>query len=586
MSEASETAPSLYESLRLLGEREDLGIFGSDAFALFAIETRFAIPDILGVATDILTEGDKDKKCDLLYVGREARTGVICQSYWAKGDKPNPPTNKAADLHTAASWVLNPVDTSSMGRQLLAARDELLDALANNDLDDLELWYVHNLSPFGDAGLELEQAATAAKSILATLGYGDINVRGLQVTPDKVDEWLRSSDGRVVIHDRITVPCAQWVPETGDGWKGVYTTVSAAWLRGLYTKYASERLFAGNIRGDMKPRRSQGDINNGIQRTITDNPGRLWAYNNGITALVEKLDTSGTELVIRGISIVNGAQTTGSIGRLSESSTKNPAARVLIRFVESADPAVVRDISTFNNTQNEILPSDFRSSDPTQARLVREFENTGIAVYWGPRRGGSGRGARRPSDLLDSDLVAQALAAFHGFPDTAYHAKNQIWRDNAIYDRFFSDKTTAAHVVFCVGLVHGVREYKMELRWLESRTGLQNKIHEFFSNRGSEFLMTFAIAGCIEEILSKAIVDKWKLSFGDTVSLEVAEEYWLPVVKALANYVDQLMPAARSGNLRDRKRVDSAASDFQSRVATGRVGVTALDAFVPFVMTG
>ncbi len=473
-----------------------------------------------------------------------------------------------------------------MGPQLLAARDELLDALANNELDDLELWYVHNLSPFGDADVELEQAATAAKSILSTLGHADVNVRGVQVTPLKVDEWLRSNDGRVVIHDKMIVPCAQWISEEGDGWKGVYTTVSAAWLRGLYTKYTSERLFAGNIRGDMKPRRSQGDINNGIQRTITDKPGRLWAYNNGITALVERLDTSGDELIIRGISIVNGAQTTGSIGRLNESSTKNPAARVLIRFVESADPAVVRDISTFNNTQNEILPSDFRSSDPTQARLVREFDDTGIAVYWGPRRGGSSRGARRPSDLLDADLVAQALAAFHGFPDTAYHAKNQIWRDNAIYDRFFSDKTTAAHVVFCVGLIRAVREYKMELRLLEVRTGLQNKIHEFFSNRGSDFLMTFAIAACIEEILGKAIVDKWKLSFGDTVSLEVAEEYWLPVVKAVTNYVDQLMPAARSGNLRDRKRVDTAASDFQSRVATGREGVTALDAFVPLVVTG
>lgn len=105
----------------------------------------------------------------------------------------------------------------------------------------------------------------------------------------------------------------------------------------------------------------------------------------------------------------------------------------------------------------------------------------------------------------------------------------------------------------------------------------------FFSNRGSDFLLTFAIAACIEEILGKAVVDKWKLEFGDTVSLEAGTEYWLPVVRALSNYVAQLIPAARSGNLRDRKQVDAAASDFQIRIATGREGVTALDAFIPLI---
>lgn len=575
-----------YESLALLAERDDLSVFGSHAFPLLALESRFGLSDIVGLAPSVLTDGDHDKKCDLLYVGRESRTAVICQSYRSEAVKDNPPLNKASDLHTAVSWVLAPSSPESIGPELAAAREELMDALTNGDIDDLEVWYCHNLAPSMAVERELDQVAMAAKSILANqLSLSEVNARGVEVTPSRVDEWLRRNDGRVVIHDTIIVPAENWLAEEGEGWKGVYTSVSAAWLHELYLKYQSERLFAGNIRGDMKPRRSAGDINNGIQTTVRERGRQLWAYNNGITALVGKISVQDGKLQVRGISIVNGAQTTGSIGRLDASKTDLSRPRVLIRFVESADPDVVRDISTYNNTQNEILPSDFRSSDPVQARLVAEFAASRSVEYWGPRRGGSGKGARRPPGLLDADLVAQALAAFHGAPDTAYHAKNQIWKDNVIYSRFFSERTTAEHVVLAVGLVKAIRRHKLELRSLPARTMMQEKTFDFFSHRGSDFLFAAAIARCIEEILARPVVDRWNLSFGSTVSLQTAEEYWLPVVKSLANYVDQLLPAARSGDLRDANKVEAACANFQSRVATGRDGVVSLDQFSPLVVS-
>ncbi len=393
------------ECLALLADRDDLSLFGQHAFALLALESRFGLTDIVGLASSVLTDGDGDKKCDLLYVGRESRTAVICQSYWAGAVKDNPPINKASDLHTAASWVLAPLDPNSIGAELAAAREELLDALGNGEVDDLELWYCHNLTPGKPAQQEVDQAAIAAKSILSNqLALSEINVRGVEVTPARVDEWLRKNDGRVVIHDTLVVPTGSWLSEEGEGWKGVYTSVSASWLHALYVKYSSERLFAGNIRGDMKPRRSAGDINNGIQTTVRERGRQLWAYNNGITALVEKIVVKDEKLHVRGISIVNGAQTTGSIGRLDGSRTDLVNPRVLIRFVESSDPEVVRDISTYNNTQNEILPSDFRSSDPVQARLVAEFEESQSVVYWGPRRGGAGKGARRNTVYLVPNL--------------------------------------------------------------------------------------------------------------------------------------------------------------------------------------
>ena len=512
---------------------------------------------------------------------------MICQAYWATTKKAAPPDNKAADLHTAVSWILNPTDEDALGAELTAAREELIDALANGEIDDLKLWYCHNLPSSKRVLTELKQAAEAAKSVLTTAhDCPDVNVRGVEANPAAVDEWLRRNESRVIIHDLIKVPAEAWLSEAGDGWKGVYTSVSASWLRSLYVKYTGDKLFAGNVRGDMKPRRSKNDINNGIQRTATDRPERFWAYNNGVTALVEKIQVKAGKLHVRGITIVNGAQTTGSLGRLESPGDGLDKCKILIRFVEASDLGVVRDISTFNNTQNAYLPSDFRSSDPVQERLVNEFKANKSAIYWGPRRGGAEQGARKPKGLLDADLSAQSLAAFHGEPDTAYHDKKAIWLDNLTYGRIFSDKTTAPHVIFCVGLTKAIRTYKLGLRAMQSRTSMQEKVFEYLAHRGSDFLFVAAVGKSIEEVLGVAVTDSWGLSFGRPVSIEVATANWEPVVRSIASFADLLQPAARSGDLRDKAKVERATSDFHSRVAASREGIGALDVFANLVERG
>ena len=59
--------------------------------------------------------------------------------------------------------------------------------------------------------------------------------------------------------------------------------------------------------------------------------------------------------------------------------------------------------------------------------------------------------------------------------------KNQIWKDNATYSQFFSDKTTAVHCVFAVSLLRAVRSLKIAIRAIQNKTGSQTKIEEFFA---------------------------------------------------------------------------------------------------------
>ena len=85
--------------------------------------------------------------------------------------------------------------------------------------------------------------------------------------------------------------------------------------------------------------------------TIDRQPNNFWTYNNGVTALVNNYsvteDEDGEEqhLSISGITIINGAQTTGAIS--SVDALKD--AWVPIRFIVCSDTDIIDDIINNNN---------------------------------------------------------------------------------------------------------------------------------------------------------------------------------------------------------------------------------------------
>jgi hypothetical protein len=96
---------SVFEALE---GREDLAEYGDNAIALLGLELRFGVDDLRTVADESLTDDTKDRKCDLLFVDRESDMAVVAQAYTADDpDKPEPPSNKAADLNTALTWILD-----------------------------------------------------------------------------------------------------------------------------------------------------------------------------------------------------------------------------------------------------------------------------------------------------------------------------------------------------------------------------------------------------------------------------------------------------------------------------------------------
>jgi AIPR protein len=153
------------------------------------------------------------------------------------------------------------------------------------------------------------------------------------------------------------------------------TVVPGETLADIYIQHGS-RLLEGNVRTFLGRR---GNINKGIASTLAKEPGRFFAYNNGIAATASAVSTvpgPGRTLVMTGathLQIVNGAQTTASLAALRREG-KLPDLSVFVPMKLSVvNPDVAAEliprISRFANSQNSVRASDFFANHEFHRRM-------------------------------------------------------------------------------------------------------------------------------------------------------------------------------------------------------------------------
>lgn len=559
-----------------LQERVDLDQYGSNKRLLFALQLTFDVEDISTVAATGLTDSSNDKACDLLYIDRDAGRVVLAQGYEAQNTAQlQAPAGKAASLHQAVNWLFSKTQPVGVPDALLGAWRELHDALEDDAIGDVEIWYVHNLPESKQVGQEINVASEAAFSLLRQ-GYpnNEITVSATELGRQTLARRYESSQTPILVSDtfRIKVPGA--FEERGAKWRALCTSVPIGWLHERYEQHGAV-LFSPNVRDYLGSRRSQSNINNGIQETVRSEPANLWAYNNGITALVHSFELVDSDILeITGLGIVNGAQTTGAIGSVPAGEI-GEESHVLTRFIRCDDPETVRNIVRFNNRQNPTQASDFRSNDRVQRRLVQDFQNLGVVGYSGGRRGGAEDVIRRPGEnQLSAEAAAQALAAFHGESGVAYHEKSKIWEQDSIYSRVFPERVTAEHILFVTSLMRAVEMEKTKISRVDAgeRTQDQTELFDWLSLRGSIVLAVEAIGTTNETLLGAAVSDTYALRFRRNLSMPKAMQAWEPVVESLLAFApDQLRdPLVTSSPLRNRTAVIKALNNFRSQVVAAR----------------
>lgn len=145
-------------------------------------------------------------------------------------------------------------------------------------------------------------------------------------------------------------------------------------LAEIYDRWGT-RLLEQNVRVFLQGR---AGVNKEIKKTIEQRPEMFFAYNNGISATAERVDTSRAKegiviTSIHNLQIVNGGQTTASIH--AALMRRDPGVdRVSVQMKLSIIPPeqtaeVVPKISEYANSQNKISAADFFSNHQYHVRM-------------------------------------------------------------------------------------------------------------------------------------------------------------------------------------------------------------------------
>lgn len=177
------------------------------------------------------------------------------------------------------------------------------------------------------------------------------------------------------------LPCIA-SPDSGADFDVYLAILPGDLLHQLYHEFGA-RLLELNVRSFLQAR---GKVNRGIRDTLKWNPSAFIAYNNGISATAEWVETisgeSGLALTrLRGLQIVNGGQTVASIHRAKDRDKldlSNVYVQAKLTLVQPEQvETLVPLISRYANTQNRVNEADFSANHPFHVKL----QNLALTIW-------------------------------------------------------------------------------------------------------------------------------------------------------------------------------------------------------------
>lgn len=233
-------------------------------------------------------------------------------------------------------------------------------------------------------------------------------------------------------------------------------------------KLEGKALYQRNIRYYLGSTKS--DVNRSIKATLSDRPEDFFYLNNGVTAVCDIVEPKGLNnghrrLKVRGLSIINGAQTVAAAAEfvLQYPDKSIDSAKVMFTLIKATSEGDFgRKVTKSRNHQNPVQIANFASLDESQERLRREAAHLGYEYHYRPEEQPSAA-AILASKAISLDEALRALALSQNDPRFPVWVKSEMPRladsDSNEYKALFSASlsgTTLVNSVLCYRAVKGV----------------------------------------------------------------------------------------------------------------------------------
>ena len=318
-----------------------------------------------------ITDGYNDMGIDAIYLDESQRKLFVVQSKWRSDGTGSIKQEEALSFAQAIQRVLE-LDLNGGNDKLMAKTSDIDVALTQMEYQ-IHAIFIHTGDPcqqefaLNSINKLVEQTNDDISTILV---FEEINLKDIYTfLANGQDSMSIDIDDVILLNwGKIDAPFSSY-----------YGTVAASTLGEWYKKYGN-LLFAKNIRFY----KGNTDVNEGMKRVLLEEPEKFYYYNNGVKVLCKSIKrkakdstTNATGLfALEGVSLVNGAQTTGTIASVfMENPEQLGKASVMIQIIDlsNVDTETSTYITRLSNTQNRIESKDFATLDPQQERLRTEL---------------------------------------------------------------------------------------------------------------------------------------------------------------------------------------------------------------------
>ena len=322
--------------------------------------------------------------------------------------------------------------------------------------------------------------------------------------------------------------------QAGD-YKSCILVVEASQIISLYRhNNVQDALFTMNIRNYVGNTKTNKEIISSA-RNFAD---RFFYYNNGISCLATEMEVSGDRVRAKGLQVINGAQTVKALVRAGGNEKDNPwkgksgDPLVLIRITEALnygrDGSFREEVIKYNNTQNLIKNSDFRSNDPIQNDLKKRFSDIvrfGKHVEYIPKRTDK---IKPNSEPIRIEEFAKVVYSYLGDPIKFSGSTSFLFdeSENGGYKQIFGDGT-----IVWAEMPNDEFKLRSAIWWLGSSFGEKliedrKKVTDPIAKAALErkWMIIFASRLILERsfgeinargVISKFFEGKWKLGIED-----------------------------------------------------------------------
>lgn len=508
-----------FKEFERLPEQEKLNHILSQGFCLYTLKsiTNLEYTEI----SDSITDGFNDFGIDCLFWDRRTNIFYIIQSKWIKSANGGIEKGEILKFLEGIKKLLT-FDFEGFNEKIKNKKKDINEAFLNNEVkvkiiasytgNTLSAPVLDSIKSFLDEFNDPEEV----------IFFEEFNLR------DAHRCLTLGLDGKPI---NANIDIVQW-GKNDDPVKVIYGQINCMFYVDVFKNHKL-RLFSQNIRGFM----GESDINSEIIKSLLTDPSSFFYFNNGITILTKKMqksayggnDRSTGHFLCEDITIINGAQTVGSI---YEAYKLNPEqigkAFVFTRIIslENCPKDFERKVTVATNTQNKIEKKDFVSLEPEQIRLKTELLLDNI--HYHIKRDGTI--VKKDLNNFDLEEATIVLACLHPNVELSVLAKREIsklWEDTTKppYKTLFNESLTSQKLYKCVLIYRKIEKQINSLKWESS------DIHTPIVTHGS-----YLVFHLVFQSIEKTLINNPKIELSQDKFLIVEEITKLTIEKVIKEY--------------------------------------------------